>query len=83
MDHSEKHNNRQDVQEFLLRLGDRVKELRRSHDMSQEELAEAANLVQHYVSQVEHGERNVSIITVRALARGLGVTMTELMQGLE
>jgi len=76
-------NSRDKEKEFLTRLGERIKEFRRARDMSQEALAEAADLVQHYVSQVEQGERNISITTCRALAKALGVTLIELLAGLE
>jgi transcriptional regulator with XRE-family HTH domain len=71
-----------DGQEFLRRLGQRIKELRRARNLSQEQLAEAAELVQHYVSQIEQGERNVSIVTLRLLAQALGVTLSALVEGL-
>ena len=82
MDEGEERNNHTDSQEFLVQLGKRIRELRRARSMSQEQLAEAADLVQHYVSQVEQGERNVSIVTLRLLAQALGVTLPMLVEGL-
>ena len=76
--------NGQDIStEFLKLLGKRIKNLRRGRKLSQEKLGFACGLTQHYVSQVEKGERNVSIVTLRAIAQALEVTLSELMQGLD
>ena len=74
--------NHTDGQEFLLQLGQRIKELRRARHLSQEQLAEATDLVQHYISQIEQGERNVSVVTLRLIALALGVTLSALVEGL-
>lgn len=82
MNDGEEQSTHTDGQEFLLRLGQRIKELRRERNLSQEQLAEAAELVQHYISQIEQGERNVSVVTLRLLAKALGVTLATLVEGL-
>lgn len=48
--------------------------------MSQEELAERANLHRNYVGSVERGEREVGITAVGRLARALGVTLAEFFE---
>lgn len=68
---------------FLRLLGGRIRQLRRERHLSQEQLADAADLVQHYVSQIEQGERNVSITALRAIAVGLDLTLAQLLDGLE
>lgn len=83
MNDGEERNSEQEAQEFLLRLGQRIRELRRARNLSQEQLAEAAELVQHYISQIERGERNVSMVTLRLLAKALGVTLAILVEGLD
>ncbi|MCW3053471.1 MAG: hypothetical protein JWN14_2641 [Chthonomonadales bacterium] len=82
MNDGDERNNQKDADEFLLRLGQRIRELRRARNLSQEQLAEAAELVQHYISQIEQGERNVSVVTLRLLAQALGVTLSALVEGL-
>lgn len=69
--------------EFLKRLGKRIRELRRERKLSQEKFGFACDLTQHYVSQVEKGERNVSIITVRAFAQALEIPVSDLLKGLD
>ncbi|MBM5575310.1 helix-turn-helix domain-containing protein [Deefgea sp. CFH1-16] len=52
---------------------------RRLRDISQEALALQTGLSRTYVSEVERGERNVSIDNMGMLADGLGVPLKELV----
>lgn len=54
--------------------------LRKSKGLSQEALAELANLHRTYVSAVERGERNISIDNIEKLSIALGVDVTSLFQ---
>ena len=65
--------------EVAVRFGDKLRRLRKSREVSQEELAARAGLHRTYVSSVERGERNVSLETIDKLARALGLPMGELM----
>jgi transcriptional regulator with XRE-family HTH domain len=60
-------------------LGKRLRQLRTARMMSQEALAEAANVQTAVVSRVERGVALPSLGTLRELAWALGVTMTELL----
>jgi transcriptional regulator with XRE-family HTH domain len=53
-------------------FGDRVRYLRNQTGMSQMALANAAGLHPTYVSDVERGVRNISLVNIRAIARSLG-----------
>ncbi len=59
-------------------FGRRVRELRQAQGLSQERLAEIAELHRTYVSSLERGQRNVSLENIHALARALGVAPREL-----
>ena len=61
------------------RIGARVRELRLAQGLSQEELAARANLDRTYISQVERGVKNVTIVSLDRMAAGLGVTLAELV----
>ncbi len=62
----------------LRRLGDRIREQRRSHGLTQEALAESLDLSVAYVSLIERGGRNPPYTTVVAIARALGVSPREI-----
>jgi transcriptional regulator with XRE-family HTH domain len=67
----------------LVALGKRVRALRKEAKLTQEELAARAGLSTNYVGEVERGQRNAGITALVALARGLEVTATRLLEGIE
>lgn len=67
----------------LLALGKLVKTKRTELGISQEELGFRANLDRTYISGIERGVRNPSLTALVTLANGLGITVSELLYGLE
>ena len=61
-------------------FGKRVRELRLALNLSQEKLAERAELHRNYVGGVERGERNVSLVNIVKLAHGLDTAPSELLE---
>jgi transcriptional regulator with XRE-family HTH domain len=59
-------------------FGRRVRELRLGLGLSQEELAERADLHRNYIGGIERGERNVGILNIGKLADALGVSLAEM-----
>jgi transcriptional regulator with XRE-family HTH domain len=59
-------------------FGTRVRELRLRMGLSQEELAEKADLHRNYIGGIERGERNVGLINVGKLANALDISVAEL-----
>jgi transcriptional regulator with XRE-family HTH domain len=64
-----------------VRFGERLREVRLEKKLSQEKLAELAGLHRTYVSSVERGERNISLLNIEKLADALGVSLKDLMPG--
>ncbi len=60
------------------KFGDKVKQLRLARGLSQEGLANEANLDRTYIPGIEKGERNVSITVIEKLAIGLKVDIRDL-----
>lgn len=63
-------------------LGQRIKELRIKAGNSQEKFALKINMDRTYYASVESGKRNISIVNIKKIADGLGVSLYELFQGL-
>ena len=61
------------------RLGLRVRELRKSLGLSQEALALEAGIDRTYVSQIERGIANASLLALYKLSKTLKVPITEFL----
>ncbi|MEG3848190.1 helix-turn-helix transcriptional regulator [Microcoleus sp. herbarium19] len=64
-------------------FGEQVRKLRKARGLSQEELAELAELHRNYIGGIERGERNVALLNIVRLAKALGVSLSELLEGIE
>lgn len=67
------------MSDVQVRFGGRLRETRRKKGISQERLADLAGLHRTYVSGVERGERNISLVNIERLAIALDVAMSDLM----
>lgn len=63
--------------DIKILVGKRVKELRNKLGVSQEELADMAELDRTYITSIERGKRNISIVNIEKLATALRVTLSE------
>ena len=63
-------------------LGENIRSQRKRVGLSQEKLAEKADLHPVYVGRVERGEENVSLDSLMRLAKALKVALHELVGGL-
>ena len=61
-----------------IRVGLNVQKARRARGVSQEELAHLAKVHQTYLSGVELGKRNPSILVLDRIASALGVDIADL-----
>ena len=59
------------------KVGKRVKELRNNLGISQEKLADMVELDRTYITSVECGRRNISIVNIEKLAKALNVTLAD------
>jgi len=61
------------------RLGRNVRRYRLERELSQEALADEAGIHRTYVSDVERGSRNPTIVIVEKLALALAVSASDLL----
>lgn len=66
-------------QAILNAFGNRLREVRTSRGFSQEKLAELAGFDRTYISLLERGGRNPSLINIIRLARTLTIDPRELL----
>jgi len=69
-------------QALLRRFGKIIARRRLENDLSQEVLAERADLDRTYISGLERGVRNPSLTALVKLGNGLGLTVDEMLKGL-
>ena len=63
-------------------LGERIRILRNKTGLSQEKFALKIGMDRTYFASVETGKRNVAIRNIKKIADGLGVSLSELFEGL-
>lgn len=73
---------REDTEARRIAFGNRIRALRESRNLSQESLAEIAELHRTYVSSVERGQRNIGLDNIFSLADALGIPVAELFRDL-
>src|SRR5579863_4499086 len=64
--------------EFLLFVGNKVREARSRRGMTRKMLAHEADVSERHLAQLELGEGNVSIVLLRRIATALNVSLAEL-----
>ena len=64
-------------------LGRAIRKHREQLDLTQEELAERAEVHRTYLADIERGSRNPSVESVRRIAYALGVSISELFKTAE
>jgi len=66
-----------------IRLGQRIRRLRKEKGWRQIDLAEHSGVHEVHISDIERGAREICLNNLVALARGLGVSVSELVRGID
>lgn len=61
-------------------IASNIRKYRLRLSLSQEDLAERANIHRTYIGSVERGERNISIDNIERIAEALGTEITNLLR---
>jgi transcriptional regulator with XRE-family HTH domain len=66
---------------FLRELGYRLREHRQARGWTQADLAGKCRLHRTFIGSVERGERNVSILNLRLIAKVLRISLADVLAG--
>lgn len=65
------------------KVGNRIRELRKAIGISQESLAYKAEVDRTYVTDVENGRRNISVVILQKIIAALDVSISEFFNSKE
>ncbi len=66
-------------EEFLKQLGDKIKKIRQSKGMSQVDVCSRLNMDKTYLSAIENGRQNPSVLTLKQILEAMDEEMIELL----
>ncbi|MGO8706572.1 MAG: helix-turn-helix domain-containing protein [Terracidiphilus sp.] len=66
--------------DIRIRFGRALRRIREEQGINQEEAAERCGLHRTYYSGIERGVRNVSLVNIEKVAKGLKTTLTDLFR---
>ena len=64
-------------------FGQVIRELRKANNLSQEKLASLSHMDRSFISLLEHGRKQPSLITIFQLARAFNVSTAKIMEAVE
>jgi len=67
---------------LLVALGRRIRSLRLAREWTQTDMAVYLDMNRGHLSDIEQGKREMGLITLQVVARGLKTTMADLLKGL-
>ena len=62
------------------KLGENIRRIRMSKDMSQIELCRKLEVDRAYMSNIENGNKNPTLLTIERIAKALNVSLEELIK---
>ena len=68
--------------QYIKAFGQRIREARLNKNMSQEVLAEQANVHRTYIGMIERGEKNVTLSTIINLSHSLDIKLEDLFKAI-
>ncbi len=67
---------------ILVKFGKKIREVRVKRGLSQEALADIANVHRTYIGMVERAEKNITLLNIQKLAKALKIDIRELFDGI-
>jgi transcriptional regulator with XRE-family HTH domain len=66
--------------EILIKFGQRVRQLRKEKNLSQEELSFKADLHRTYIGMIERAEKNITLVNIEKIANALETSIDNLLK---
>ena len=66
--------------EILIKFGQRVRQLRKEKNLSQEDLSYKADLHRTYIGMIERAEKNITLANIEKIANALGTSIDNLLK---
>lgn len=67
-----------DSRKILIKFGQRVRQLRKEKNLSQEELSFKTDLHRTYIGMIERAEKNITLVNIEKIANALEVSINDL-----
>lgn len=64
-----------------LAIGTKVRKMRKERGFSQEAFADHCHINRGHMGQIERGQKDVTISTLRKIGRGFGITVSQFLDG--
>ena len=66
--------------DILIKFGKKVRQERLKKGYSQEAFADKVGVHRTYIGMIERAEKNITLINIKKLADGLGISISDLMK---
>ena len=66
--------------DILIKFGKKIREERLKKGYSQEDFADLVGVHRTYIGMIERAEKNITLLNIKKLADGLGISVSELMK---
>lgn len=70
------------MQDIQVRLGQKIRRLRKEKGWSQEEFADKCGVGRAHMSLIERGKQNLTLATLHTLCNVLGTSMAAILKGI-
>lgn len=70
-------------EEYLIKLGKKIKEIRLDNNISQVELANNCDFEKSNMNRIEAGRANTTIVTLRKIATALNIKVVDIIKDLD
>ena len=66
--------------DILVKFGNKIRSERLKKNLSQEAFADVVGVHRTYIGMIERAEKNITLLNIKKLADGLGISVAELME---